>query len=502
MKHSFLLTYLDFAKKIEAKKHNYIESIISSDYEDEKDYHLLDEYCKSILRILDKAIEENSISKTGFMNDSEGTLADLLTHYKQIVKNRKIAFVIVFRNGEVWNVNFTAGLRPDRVDSHAYRFLKADANRNLLVVCSYCYQDEVSRKCINENNISQSSEIQVVDLEGLMDELLYNVYVYKETNNKVIRVSPKTELSIVNGKRGIQIEEMYSNVFKNEINLTLYKMQNDSVKQPSLPEKVDESRMEDDEANSSDSADDLEKSVREREEKARKELDRKCREIEKTEKSFFPNHFNVIVDRILKDHKEIPVEKICSINAERIGGDLEKSDINVTFKINENESTIGISVKSSSVDDVAVHQGHASDLARSLNVVEGSGVGRALINFEEKRSVEKMDVQCRETLQSFFSEDTNRRLLLERAIKGADGQNADYILFHSYTYNAQSVHKNLGIRFYSCDEYIDMLMNDESEGTFGTHLIWTYNTNSNNKEKSSIQFKIPIQKVFANNSSE
>lgn len=43
---------------------------------------------------------------------------NVLSYYAVDIEKRNIGFIIVFKNKEVWNVNFTTSLRADRLDTH------------------------------------------------------------------------------------------------------------------------------------------------------------------------------------------------------------------------------------------------------------------------------------------------------------------------------------------------------------------------------------------------
>ena len=205
---------------------------------------------------------------------------------------------------------------------------------------------------------------------------------------------------------------------------------------------------------------------------------------EQTNDSFLPNQYSIIIDRLLIDY-DINPSQITNISAIPVGAYGEKADVSVTISLNNGtDLTIGISVKSSSVDTVAVHEKHASDFITALSITDPT-LQNAFQQFEAKRALSKLDKPLYSALSVYFADDDHKRNLLTWAIAGesTDSLKADYVLLHSYNYNAKEALGH-GIRIMSAQDYIDELMASDIDGTFGTHLTWTY--------KGNIQLKAPF----------
>lgn len=391
------------------------------------------------IRDLTKMINEIN-KKSDSLENNSISFQEIFYHYHSILKAINISYIIVFKSSEIWNVNFTSSIRSDRMDTHSNRFMRANATKNYLVVCSYPYQDKSSLKCINtikQNSSFYGSNINVVCLEEFMDELLYNIFRYKcDIFGNLSLPKPKDELSIVNGERGIYIEHMYVEILNNKKNFKMF------------VNKVSEA------------------------------------EREQTIDSFLPNHYAIIIDKIFKDLK-INVAEVCNIEAISVGGNGGKSDILlIIYLIDGRLYKKGISIKSSSTDNVAIHEKHAIDFINVLRIVDPI-LKNAFIQFEERRVLSKLDKISYSALYDYYIDNIHKIELLKWAIAGenTDSLKADYILLHSYCYNSREA---LGhaIKIYSIQEYIDELMGSDFDGSFGTHLTWTY--------KNNIQLKAPF----------
>ncbi len=458
MDHQFLIEYFEFARSIE--KGNRIISIITSDYNPNNIRELVrkhEEYNQAVDDIVDyiqtipglstqqskqlaQRIKKTETKKAA-VNKSCVSLSNLLSHYAAIANASKISFVIVFQNGEYWNVSFTSSLRSDRMDTHSNRFLLSQGSeRNILVVCGYPYQDESSISCINEiklNPAKYGSYIQVVSVEELLDDLMYNIFKYKiDKSGNLYLVKPKDQLSIVNGERGTQIEHIYAKALANPINFELYKNQTDPRKR------------------------------------------------EMTAGSFLPNQYATIIDRLLRD-LNVDIPKVKSISCIPIGGKKYKSDVWVSIELSD--GTIhdrGISIKSSSSESVSVNEKHATEFISDLGITDAT-VQNAIQQFETVKALKNLDKNYVSALFNYFSNDSIKRQLLTWSVIGGKNEpyKADYVLLHSYIFNDNQALGN-AIKIYSCQEYIDEIMACDYEGTFGTHLSWTY--------KGNIQLKAPF----------
>ena len=458
MENPFFSEYFKFAKNI--KKANYITAVINTDYNENNISLLIDKqsaYKQSVEELLTYASTLSSISneerrqmakliskvnnKATSIDRTRISSLEIYNHYFSLLNATDISFIVVFKSGDCWNVNFTTSLRSDRRDTHSNRFINSIASKNYLVVCSYPYQDTASIKCINEikRNPTAYGGINVVCLEEFMDELLFNIFRYKEGPfGELIAPKPKDELSIVNGERGVQIEHMYAAILNNHKNWELYLSDTSET------------------------------------------------DCEKTENSFLPNHYKYIMQRILSDYN-LRINQIQSISACHTGSAGEKADVMLTIRLSDDSAEnidIGISIKSSSSDNVSVHEKHASDFISVLGITD-TNLQNAFIQFEERRALNKLDKNLYTALSDYYIEDTHKRELLEWAIAGeaSNPLKADYVLLHSYNYNTKEA-SGLGIKLYSSQEYIDALMESDLDGTFGTHLTWTY--------KGNIQLKAPF----------
>ena len=473
MEKEFLTVYFDFLKNIKQwdKKNNKltdldannIVAIINTDYGNKTFNSFLDKHSayrqsvNNLFRHLQTPENLTGLSasnkkqinklisdvnrKSSSLDKSITRLREISEHYSAI-KSDDISFVVIFRSGEYWNINFTTSIRNDRIDTHANRFKQANATKNYLVTCSYPYQDDASIRFINEvkeNPNLYGCSINIVCLEELMDDIMDCIFKYKKNRSgKVELVKPKDRLSIVNGQRGRQVEYMYTEILKNTINFDLFQ-----------------------------------KGIKESE-----------REI--TVGSFLPNHYDYIIRELLGD-SSISKHDIQEVTAERTGGAGHKADIQVSIKLND--GTIlkkGISIKSSSVDEISVNEKHAEDFIDALRITD-SNVKTALRQFEEKQTLEKMDPKLKKALSDYFEDDANKKALVTWSISGKadDPLKADYVMLHSYTYNSKEANKSgLGIKIMSSQEYIDDILTNDLYKTFGTHLTWTY--------KNNIQLKAPF----------
>lgn len=457
MENPFFSKYFEFAKSI--NKGNLITAIINTDY-NERNINLLinkqNEFRNSVQNLLAYAQSLSGISSTQtkdltklvndinrkakYLDNNSISHDEILYHYYSIANTTNISFVVVFKSGESWNINFTSSLRSDRMDTHSNRFMQANATKNYLVVCSYPYQDDSSLKCINtikQNSTAYGCNINVVCLEEFMDELMYNIFRYKtDATGSLTLAKPKDELSIVNGERGVQIEHMYAAVLSNPKNFELH-------------------------ANGIGET-----------------------EREQTADSFLPNHYSIIVNRLFADLGINPTQVSC-VNAIPTGSTGEKADVSITITLNNgNTYTKGISIKSSSSDNVSVHEKHASDFITVLGITD-STLQNAFTQFEAKRALSKLDRPLYSALSDYYADDAHKIELLTWAIAGESTNplKADYVLLHSYNYNSKEALGH-GIKIFSSQEYIDELMASDLDGSFGTHLTWTY--------KGNIQLKAPF----------
>lgn len=457
MELKFFSTYFEFVKRI--NKGNIITAVIDTDYKSNNITSQLErirEYRDAVNDLITflpslagssssqnkdlKKLIQTVNRKANSIEKSPVSYNAIVNHYAFIANARDISYIILFRSGESWNVNFTSSLRGDRLDTHSNRFIQAKASKNYLVICSYPYQDKPSQECIKkikQNPSCYGASINVVCLEEFMDEIMYNIFKYKENKSgSLVPAKSRDELSIVNGERGVQIEEMYATVLSNAKNFELYK----------------------------------------------KNIKKEKRE--QTPGSFLPNQFSIIVDRLLSDLSIKPAQ-VSSITATRVGASLEKADILVTITLQNGEVIEkGISVKSSSVDQVSVHEKHASDFITTLQISDPN-VKNALIQFEQKRAFSKIDKSLYSALSDYFLDDDHRNKLLEWAISGECNNplKADYILLHAYNFYSEKGLSH-GIKIYSSKEYIDKIKSCDIDGTFGTHLSFTY--------KGNIQLKAPF----------
>lgn len=457
MENPFFSQYFNFARSI--TKGNFITAIINTDYNERNINQLIskqNDFRNSVQELLVYAQKSPDISsertidltklikeinrKANSLDNNSISANEILYHYYSIAKATNISFVVVFKSGESWNVNFTSSLRSDRMDTHSNRFMQANSTKNYLVVCSYPYQDDSSLKCINtikQNPTFYGSNINVVCLEEFMDELIYNIFRYKyDTSGNLVLAKPKDELSIVNGERGVKIEHMYVDVLKNTKNLELYSAR--------ITEK----------------------------------------EREQTVDSFLPNHYTLIINRLFSDLRITPAQ-VSSISAIPTGAKGEKADVSVTVNLIDGHSfTRGISIKSSSSDNVAVHEKHAKDFITVLGITDPT-LKEAFTQFEVKRALSKLDKNLYTALSDYYADNTHKLELLTWAIAGESTNplKADYVLLHSYNYNSKEA---LGhaIKIFSSQEYIDKLMASDLDGSFCTHLTWTY--------KGNIQLKAPF----------
>lgn len=359
-----------------------------------------------------------------------------LIHYEAILKNWDCSFVVVFENDEVWTVNYTRSLRKDRIDTHIARFNYIHSDRNLLVIPDYSTQDDLSKpliKALKDNPSTYGTPVVVVSFEELLDMVMANIFCYKRKDGILSKVLSKSEASIVNGLRGVEIEKIYGKCLSNPANYNCYIGNIGSWK------------------------------------------------AEETEGSFLPSEFSYIMDYILAD-KHINKADILKIESLDIGELKLKPDVYIKIFLNNGSiCEAGISIKSSGAESVSFHEKKAEDFIRVLSINDES-VKSALIRFQAVHAVKNLSSSEQRALTDYFSDENNKRNLVSWVVSGEnyDQYRAHYVLSHHYGNDGDS----LGINIMSTDIYIEEIMAKGDSKTFNSGFSWTY--------KGVIQLKGPV----------
>ena len=349
-----------------------------------------------------------------------------LIHYEAMLKNWDCSFVVIFENDEIWTVNYTRSLRKDRIDTHIARFNYLHSDMNLLVIPDYSTQDDLSKpliKALKDNPSAYGTSVVVVSFEELLDMIMANIFCYKRRDGILGRVPSKTEIAIINGLRGVEIEKIYGKCLSNRTNYDCYIKNVDSWK------------------------------------------------AEETNDSFLPGEFSYIMDYILSD-KHINKADVSKIESLDIGELKLKPDVFIRLYLNDGSVyEAGISIKSSSSESVSFHEKKAEDFIRVLEIND-EAVKNALIHFQEARAVKNLSASEQRSLTEFFSYENNKRKLVTWVVSGedADQYRAHYVLSHHYGNDGDS----LGISIVSANTYIEEIISRGDSKTFNSGFSWTY----------------------------
>lgn len=466
MEHEFLYEYLRYLKDDLAyykkegnrRKVNGIKALICNDSFSRimDDFTNNEElYCKAN----DLVLKIDEVKKSNPKNDSNRELYEenvalkrrlsrydhsidricqYLFHYQAMLRNWKCSFAIVFDNNELWSINYTRSLRADRIDTHLSRFSHLISDKNYLVVSEYESQDELSKALILDlkaNPMLYGSAIYVVSFEELLDEIMENIFKYKRNSatDKLERVSLKNEKAIVNGVRGIEVEKIYAKCLSSRKNY-------ESYMRGILGSKAEEKKG-----------------------------------------TFLPNEYALIMDYIITD-KCIDKSKIVKIDTDDIGGLKLKPDVYVKIHLSDDtEYEIGISIKSTDEGTVSFHEKKAEDFISVMGILD-ENVKNALLAFQTKKAISKLSKSENRALYDYFSDDVNKRKLVEWAVTGADSDSyrAHYVLTHKYSNEGEKI----GIEMHTADEYIDFILDNSIGKAFDSGFSWTY--------KNVIQLKAPV----------
>ena len=359
-----------------------------------------------------------------------------LIHYEAMLKNWDCSFVLIFDNDETWTVNYTRSLRKDRIDTHIARFNYLHSDLNLLVIPDYNTQDDLSKpliKALKDNPSAYGTSVVIVSFEELLDMIMANIFCYKRMDGVLYKVPSKTEASIINGLRGVEIEKIYGKCLSNKKNYECYINQIEPWK------------------------------------------------AEETEGTFLPIEFATIMDYILND-KNIDRSCVTKIESLDIGELKLKPDVYIQIYLNDGTvHEAGISIKSSGAESVSFHEKKAEDFIRVLEINDEDVKG-ALIHFQEVRAVKNLLPNEQRALTEYFSDPGNKRNLVTWVVTGeaTEQYRAHYVLSHHYGNDGDS----LGINIVSADEYIEGIMSKGDSKTFNSGFSWTY--------KGVIQLKGPI----------
>ena len=140
-----------------------------------------------------KAIKNAS----GIMNDEVDQICRVLNYYKHLTGGITFEYGLIFQNGDIWNVEYTASLRSDRVEGLTNRVTKCPAETYYIVVGDLEKGDK-SKKRLYKKNLHN---ICIVSLEEFIDDIMYKIYSYDKNGERRWRLS-ESPLSKINGLRG------------------------------------------------------------------------------------------------------------------------------------------------------------------------------------------------------------------------------------------------------------------------------------------------------------
>lgn len=466
MEHEFLYEYLRYLKEDleffkkdgNRKKVNGIKAVICNDsfskieddYENEEE--LLNKARELVLRVdeakrlnpkneLNKNLNEDSTALKRRLSRYEGSLGRIhqyMLHYRAMLRNWKCSYAVVFDNNEVWSINYTRSLRADRIDTHIARFSHLVSDKNYLVVSEYESQDELSKSLILDmkaNPMLFGTAIYIVSFEELLDDIMVNIFKYKCNNegDQLVRIPLKSEKSIVNGVRGIEIEKIYAKCLANRKNYECYM---NSISGSKAEERTG---------------------------------------------TFLPNEYAYIIDFIVAD-KRIDKSKIIKIETADIGNLKLKPDVYVKINLSDGTShEVGISIKSTDESTVSFHEKKAEDFISVMGILDET-VKNALLAFQAKKAIGKLNKSENKALYDYFSDDVNKMNLIKWAVTGADGEQyrAHYVMTHRYCNDGGKT----GIELHTADDYISFIFDNSIGKSFDSGFSWTY--------KNVIQLKGPV----------
>lgn len=253
MKNSSLIEFLNYFKdNMKAKNINYIEHIISTDdrlessvlrladlfetasgsIEEAKSLDIVDpsdrrqlnriaktdkKAAATVSKILNTDSNIKSVKKAIPNIDESDTLMlkRVLAYYLSLQKGISPSVSIIFRNGDIWNLENTSSLRSDRNIGLEARLSQFRSERNYLII------DEFGKAGTKEKRpyTDPRNNVRVVSREEFVDDIMWQIFRYN--NNKPwgkngVLLEEKNLKSVVNSHRGNEWEKLLEATLLNE----------------------------------------------------------------------------------------------------------------------------------------------------------------------------------------------------------------------------------------------------------------------------------------------
>ncbi len=180
MKKSELEEQIEFFKNT-FTEYNNIENIVSASDGEEK---------------LINSLKQN-INRSNINQANAATVCRILAYYQSINEGIKHAFSIMFKNGHIWNVEFSSSERSDRTEGLAARLSKNRSNKNYIIIGDYGATERNRRRQI----VDPRYNTLVVSMEEFVDDLLLEIFSYKKDGKTKLKLS-ESPMAQINGKRG------------------------------------------------------------------------------------------------------------------------------------------------------------------------------------------------------------------------------------------------------------------------------------------------------------
>lgn len=162
--------------------------------------------------IADMKKEIHKAASAGGINIvSAETLQRILTYYQELNEGIKLAFSIMFKNGHIWNIEYTSSGRSDRIEGFSARLSRNPSDKNYIIIGDYGTEFKLRKRLL----VDPRNNLQVVSMEEFVDDLLYEIYSYQKNGKSKIPIS-KSPLSQINGNRGPFWEECIAECIKKQ----------------------------------------------------------------------------------------------------------------------------------------------------------------------------------------------------------------------------------------------------------------------------------------------
>ena len=140
--------------------------------------------------------------------DDVQRLERILTYYISLQKGISPAISIIFRNGDIWNLENTSSLRSDRNIGLEARLSQFRSERNYLIIDEFGKEGGTQERPYTDPR----NNVRVVSREEFIDELMWQIYKYNNNKPWPTLIEEKNQKSVVNSHRGNEWEKIMEKV--------------------------------------------------------------------------------------------------------------------------------------------------------------------------------------------------------------------------------------------------------------------------------------------------